>query len=386
MSGLINPSASEAWYDGVDQDCDGQSDYDQDGDGYTRLAAPDGRADDCNDTNAMVNVGQSEVWYDGIDANCDGLSDFDQDQDGQMASTYGGADCDDTDPTILMGTVEVWYDGVDADCDGWSDYDQDRDGFTVEGAPSGSADDCDDGPSGYLVNPSADEIWYDGIDQDCDDWSDYDQDMDSDDHDGFGGTDCDDLDDTVSGLETEVRDGKDNDCDTKCDEGLIGVGDLLITEIMRNPDAVSDSLGEWFEVYNPTGIDIQMCSDWAFEDDDGDLVEVESLVLIPADGYAVFIRSSNSGMNGGILSDYGYGGNLSLANGEDELVMLFEGIEIDRVDYDGSFPAVAGASMALDPDEYSTSANDNGANWCSGVSLYGVGDFGTPGAENNQCF
>ena len=71
---------------------------------------------------------------------------------------------------------------------------------------------------------------------------------------------------------------------------------------------------------------------------------------------------------------------------KDELVMLFEGIEIDRVDYDGSFPAVAGASMALDPDEYSTSANDNGANWCSGVSLYGVGDFGTPGAENNQCF
>ena len=33
-------------------------------------------------------------------------------------------------------------------------------------------------------------------------------------------------------------DGKDNDCDTKCDEGLIAVGDLLITEIMRNPDRV----------------------------------------------------------------------------------------------------------------------------------------------------
>ena len=29
----MNPGASDLWYDGVDQDCAGDSDYDQDGDG-----------------------------------------------------------------------------------------------------------------------------------------------------------------------------------------------------------------------------------------------------------------------------------------------------------------------------------------------------------------
>ena len=152
-------------------------------------------------------------------------------------------------------------------------------GYTIKGAPSGSSDDCDDTSGGYLINPGVDEIWYDGVDQDCDGWSDYDQDLDTDDHDAFGGTDCDDDDADVSGLESEVRDGKDNDCDTKCDEGLIGEGDLVITEIMRNPEAVSDSLGEWFEIYNVTGTDIRMCADWAFEDDGGDWFDVESIVL-----------------------------------------------------------------------------------------------------------
>ena len=388
LDSLTNPSANETWYDGHDQDCSGGSDYDQDGDGYTVTGAPVGSADDCNDTSSSVNVGETEVWYDGLDANCDGLSDFDQDQDGQMAAAYGGADCDDTNPAISMGSTEVWYDGVDGDCDGWSDYDQDRDGYTVTGAPSGSADDCDDSASGYLLNPGVPEIWYDGVDQNCDGWSDYDQDLDTDDFDAFGGGDCNDENDTINSLAIEIRDGLDNDCDAKCDEGLIGSGDLVITEIMKNPHAVDDSLGEWFEVYNATGIDILMCSDWSFEDDGGDWFEVDTEVLIPANDYAVFVRSSNMSSNGGVSGSFGYGGNLALGNSSDELVMIFEGIEIDRVNYDSgnAFPNVVGASMELDPDEYSITANDSGTNWCSGVSVYGTGDLGTPGAENDQCF
>jgi len=35
----VNPDATEIWYDGVDQDCSGGSDHDQDGDGFDRLAS-----------------------------------------------------------------------------------------------------------------------------------------------------------------------------------------------------------------------------------------------------------------------------------------------------------------------------------------------------------
>ena len=59
-------------------------------------------------------------------------------------------------------------------------------------------------------------IWYDGIDQDCDNASDYDQDMDGDDDIAYGGTDCDDTDASFEGLDVD-GDGE-STCDGDCDD------------------------------------------------------------------------------------------------------------------------------------------------------------------------
>ena len=58
--------------------------------------------------------------------------------DGDMVFSYSlvGTDCDDTDATINTSATEVWYDGVDQDCDGANDYDQDGDGSGEFGIPS----------------------------------------------------------------------------------------------------------------------------------------------------------------------------------------------------------------------------------------------------------
>lgn len=50
---------------------------------------------DCDDSNAGVSPGAAETWYDGVDQDCSGTSDFDQDGDGQDSIAYGGEDCDD---------------------------------------------------------------------------------------------------------------------------------------------------------------------------------------------------------------------------------------------------------------------------------------------------
>ena len=121
---LINPNASDANLDGIDNDRDGLIDEDalsgdQDGDGF------DVQDGDCDDNDATVYPGAVDTWYDGVDSDCQGDDDFDADGDGQAPTQYGGQDCDDGDNSTYFGATEIWYDGIDQDCGFDSDYDQD---------------------------------------------------------------------------------------------------------------------------------------------------------------------------------------------------------------------------------------------------------------------
>lgn len=64
---LINPSAIEVSYNGIDDDCNAATpDDDLDGDGFLRI-------DDCNDTLAAINPYAVEIPGNGIDEDCDSL-------------------------------------------------------------------------------------------------------------------------------------------------------------------------------------------------------------------------------------------------------------------------------------------------------------------------
>jgi hypothetical protein len=152
----INEAAADAWYDGTDSDCDGRSDFDQDGDGYDASSLTEGA--DCDDTDPSIHPSATEL-SDGIDSDCDAFDLTDADGD----SWPSDLDCDDGDIDSYPGAPEVWYDGTDGDCSGGSDFDQDSDGHTT---PQVGGDDCDD--TDPFKSPSAPEILDDGVDQDCD--------------------------------------------------------------------------------------------------------------------------------------------------------------------------------------------------------------------------
>ena len=159
---------------------------------------------------------------------------------------------------------------------------------------------------------------------------------------------------------------------------------IVINEIMQNPSAVSDSAGEWFEVYNFTASPVDI-NGWTIKDNDSDshVINNGGPLSVPAGGFLVLAANADSSTNGGVSVDYQYGSGFFLSNSSDELVLLDTSLaEVDRVEWDNgaTFPDPNGASMSLiDP----ALDNNAGENWCTASTPYGAGDLGTPGTAND---
>ncbi|RMH74418.1 MAG: hypothetical protein D6683_12755, partial [Actinomyces sp.] len=201
---------TQTWYPDADQDGYG-TDVDDNlvfescrspGAGWTTVVG------DCDDGDAMVHPGADE-YCNGVDDDCDDAVDeaptvdpptwyFDNDGDGfgddeavlvqcEAATGYSlvGGDCNDDLDSVHPGADE-YCNGIDDDCDDAIDeaptvgdgtwyLDDDGDGFGDETTtivtctpPDGYVlvgGDCDDGDP--AVNPDAEEVCNDGIDNDC---------------------------------------------------------------------------------------------------------------------------------------------------------------------------------------------------------------------------
>lgn len=163
-------------------------------------------------------------------------------------------------------------------------------------------------------------------------------------------------------------------------------GQLVFSEVMVDPAAVSDANGEWFELSNTT-TDLTFSLQGAvISDDDGERFTIEGDITIGPGERLVFARSLEMGVNGGVTANYAYGTAMDLANSGDELVLTVGSTVIDRVAYTSSWPRAAGVSMQLDPTAHTHTANDSAASWCRSTQPYGsVADKGTPGRANTTC-
>ena len=168
----------------------------------------------------------------------------------------------------------------------------------------------------------------------------------------------------------------------------VNFGGLLITEIMYDPFILTDSEGEWFEIYNNTNGPVDLYQIVIRKNDTQDHI-VNSHITLPSHEYYVFSRSETAVS---AVNRYVYGSSIELNN--TGAILSFsnygsdgtDGSLIFSVNYgDAGFASGTGASLSLSPDHFSAAEAVLGSSWCVSSVAYNTGDFGTPGVQNQNC-
>lgn len=168
-------------------------------------------------------------------------------------------------------------------------------------------------------------------------------------------------------------------------------GWVIITEFMKDPSFVTDTKGEWIEVYNaaPWRVNLEGC---VLTDDSGSQHVISNggagVRFMPG-RYLVLGNNADNTTNGGVHVDYAYSG-FGLGNAADQIILSrANGSVLDRVDYDDgvAWPDSGGRSISVKLAARDQLQNDLGANWCHSSAALSVTnpDTGTPGADNDAC-
>jgi len=161
---------------------------------------------------------------------------------------------------------------------------------------------------------------------------------------------------------------------------------VIISEFMADPSAVSDDTGEWIELYNPSTQNINI-NGWTLKDTltDSHKLKNSGPLFVPAKGYLVLGRTTNTSQNGGTPVAYAYE-NFLLSNSSDEIMLLNEKMQVvDSFAYNTNtgYQITAGSSLSLKSPGLDKTV---GTNWCVETSPWqgSQGDRGTP-LKNPNC-
>lgn len=158
-------------------------------------------------------------------------------------------------------------------------------------------------------------------------------------------------------------------------------GELVITEVMTDPKAVSDTEGEWFEIYAANSVDLNDL-EIGVNTTSPDVVRSTDCIHLEKGTYGLIARNTDPAVNGG-LPYVTYKTKVSLTNSNSTLAIRSGALLIDQVTWTTS---TSGRATQLNPMTTDAVSNDDPANFCPAEGMYGEGgDFGSPGAENPAC-
>lgn len=165
------------------------------------------------------------------------------------------------------------------------------------------------------------------------------------------------------------------------------VGEVIFTEVMPDPDQLSDADAEWLELKNVSTAALELGGCRLTDaDPSGDAVTIGGSVRLEPAAIAIFAKSDSPALNGNLPAvALAFGNDFSLGNNGDEAILECTGQIVDQVAYGSDWPYDTGASMQLRADRQTSVDNDAAANWCTATAIYNAGNLGTPGTDAGQC-
>ena len=153
---------------------------------------------------------------------------------------------------------------------------------------------------------------------------------------------------------------------------------IVINEVMADPNAVTDANGEWLEIHNRGAAAVNL-QGWTLASNNDASQTIAGSVSVAAGGYVVLARNGTVSTNGGVNADYAYG-IINLANTSDWVALRDGGgASVDSVAW-GTVMPVGATRGTSDPSLDNLDAK--GANWHTSTGAFGAGDKGTPGTRN----
>ncbi len=167
----------------------------------------------------------------------------------------------------------------------------------------------------------------------------------------------------------------------------LAAGDLVISEIMMNPATVADTTGEWFEIYNPGTMTVNLNGLTISTGSATDTIDSD--ILVAGSNYALLALSSTTTENDNLPTpDFVYAGLAFDESSADALNVIDGSTPIDTVAWDGStWTVTEGYSWSLDSSTLTATGNDTFGNWCDGAAHWtgATSNYGSPGAANPSC-
>ncbi len=155
-------------------------------------------------------------------------------------------------------------------------------------------------------------------------------------------------------------------------------GDLVVSEVLANPAAVSDTAGEWLELYNRGSSQFDI-NGMVLRDhgSNSHTIATAAPLLIDPGAYLVLGRNGDADANGGYTPDYVYR-DFTLANSSDSIILEWGQQTIFELSYSSTDGfGDSGISMQLGSiGEQITASNYLPSD---ATMTFGAGDLGTPG-------